>query len=58
MRSWITDAIAESCPDGANMKMMGKVMGALNKAHGGEFDNKDASVWVKEMLSSAQAPQA
>lgn len=39
------------CPDGPDKKLMGKVMGALNKAHGGEFDNKQASGWVKEALS-------
>ena len=49
-RAWIADAITEVCPDGPDKKMMGKVMGALNKAHGGEFDNKSASGWVKEML--------
>ena len=50
-RAWIAAAIAEVCPDGPDKKMMGKVMGALNKAHGGEFDNKSASGWVKEMLA-------
>ena len=52
VKAWIAEAIAEVCPDGPSMKLMGKVMGALNKAHGGEFDNKDASVWVKEMLNA------
>ena len=43
VRGWVAAAIAEVCPDGPNMKMMGKVMGAINKAHGGglkpEFSN-------------------
>lgn len=52
VRGWIAAAIAEACPDGPSMKLMGKVMGALNKAHGGEFDNKAASGWVREMLSA------
>ena len=51
VRGWISEAIVEQCPDGPDKKLMGKVMGALNKAHGGEFDNKDASGWVKEMLA-------
>lgn len=50
VRGWIQAAIAEVCPDGPDKKQMGKVMGALNKAHKGEFDNKEAGVWVKEML--------
>ena len=52
VRGWIAEAIAAECPDGPDKSKMGKVMGALNKAHGGEFDNKDASGWVKEMLSA------
>jgi len=51
VRGWIATAVAEVCPDGPDKKLMGKVMGALNKAHGGEFDNKQASGWVKEALS-------
>jgi len=50
VKGWISEAISEVCPNGPDKKMMGKVMGALNKAHGGEFDNKDASQWVREML--------
>ena len=42
VRVWIGEAIAEACPDGADKKMMGKVMGALMKAHKGEFDGKAA----------------
>jgi uncharacterized protein YqeY len=50
VRGWIAEAIAEACPDGPDKKLMGKVMGALMKAHKGEFDGKAANVWVKEML--------
>ena len=32
-------------------KLMGKVMGALMRAHKGEFDGKVANKWVGEMLS-------
>jgi len=52
VRGWIADAIAEVCPDGPDKKLMGKVMGALMKAHRGEFDGKEANKWVGEMLSS------
>ena len=52
VRGWIADAIAEACPGGADKKMMGKVMGALMKAHKGEFDGKEANVWVGEMLAA------
>ena len=30
-------------------------MGALMKAHKGEFDGKEANVWVGEMLTAAAA---
>ena len=52
VRVWIGEAIAEACPDGADKKMMGKVMGALMRAHKGEFDGKAANKWVGEMLAS------
>ena len=52
VRGWIADAIAEVCPAGPDKKLMGKVMGALMKAHKGEFDGKIANKWVGEMLSS------
>ena len=51
VRVWIGEAIAEACPDGADKKMMGKVMGALMKAHKGEFDGKEANKWVGDMLT-------
>jgi len=52
VRGWITDAIEQTCPDGPDKKLMGKVMGALMKAHKGEFDGKAANVWVKEALEA------
>ena len=58
VRVWIGEAIAEACPDGADKKMMGKVMGALMKAHKGEFDGKEANPWVNEMLAAAAAAAA
>ena len=58
VRVWIGEAIAEACPDGADKKMMGKVMGALMKAHKGEFDGKEANPWVNEMLAAAAAEAA
>ena len=58
VRVWIGEAIAEACPDGADKKMMGKVMGALMKAHKGEFDGKEANPWVVEMLAAAAAEAA
>ena len=51
VRGWIAEAIAEVCPDGPDKKLMGKVMGALMKAHKGEFDGKEANKWVGEMLT-------
>ena len=33
-----------------SMKMMGQIMGKLNKAHGGAFDGKVASEIVKRQL--------
>ena len=51
VRGWIDAAVAEACPDGPDKKLMGKVMGALMKAHKGEFDGKQANVWVKEALA-------
>ena len=51
VRAWIATAIEEACPDGPDKKLMGKVMGALMKAHKGEFDGKVANKWVAEMLS-------
>ena len=32
-----------------------QVMGALMKAHKGEFDGKEANPWVGEMLAAAAA---
>ena len=58
VRVWIGEAIAEACPDGADKKMMGKVMGALRKAHKGEFDGKEANPWVNGMLAAAAAEAA
>ena len=55
VRIWIADAIREACPDGADKKLMGKVMGALMKAHKGEFDGKEANPWVAQMLAEAAA---
>ena len=51
VRGWIATAIEEACPNGPDKKLMGKVMGALMKAHKGEFDGKEANKWVGEMLS-------
>ena len=53
VRGWIATAIEEACPDGPDKKLMGKVMGALMKAHKGEFDGKVANKWVGEMLMAA-----
>eukprot|EP00966_Prymnesium_polylepis_P326920 7382795-Prymnesium_polylepis.1 len=53
VRGWIAEAVAEACPDGPDKKLMGRVMGALMKAHKGEFDGKRANVWVKEALEAA-----
>ena len=53
VRGWIADAVSEACPDGPDKKLMGKVMGALMKAHKGEFDGKQANHWVKEALAGA-----
>jgi hypothetical protein len=50
VRGWITDAITVTCPDGPDKSKMGQVMGALMKAHKGEFDGKEANKWVAEML--------
>lgn len=55
VRGWIAVAIEEACPDGADKKLMGKVMGALMKAHKGEFDGKEANPWVSQMLAEAAA---
>ena len=52
VRGWIATAIEEACPDGPDKKLMGKVMGALMKAHKGEFDGKVANKWVGEMLAA------
>ena len=51
VRGWIATAIEEACPDGPDKKLMGKVMGALMKAHKGEFDGKVANKWVGEMAA-------
>lgn len=48
LRGWIQEAIAATGAAGA--KDMGKVMGALNGAHKGEFDGKAASGLVKALL--------
>jgi len=50
VRGWIADAIVVACPDGPDKSKMGQVMGALMKAHKGEFDGKQANKWVAEML--------
>ncbi|KAL1512209.1 hypothetical protein AB1Y20_005472 [Prymnesium parvum] len=52
VRRWIDEAVKEACPEGPDKKLMGKVMGALMKAHKGEFDGKQANVWVKEALEA------
>ena len=52
VRGWIDEAVKVACPDGPDKKLMGKVMGALMKAHKGEFDGKRANVWVKEALEA------
>lgn len=48
-RAWIADAIAEV--GATSVKEMGKVMGALTKAHGDVVDKGLASRLVKELLS-------
>lgn len=45
------DEIVATVPE-KSMKVMGAVMGQLNKAHGGLFNGKMAAVIVKKVLSS------
>lgn len=47
-RAWISAAIAET--GASSVKEMGKVMGALSKAHGDAVDKGLASRLVKELL--------
>ena len=47
----IAEAITSVCGDTPDKSKMGQVMGALMKAHRGEFDGKVANGWVKDMLS-------
>ena len=52
VREWISEAIAAVCPDGPDKRQMGKVMGALMKAHKGEFEGKVANKRDTEMTTA------
>jgi hypothetical protein len=50
VRGWVAEAVAATGASGPSD--MGKVMGALMKAHKGEFDGKLGNQLVREALSS------
>jgi uncharacterized protein YqeY len=51
MREWVVQAIAAA--GAATQKDLGKVMGALNGAHRGQFDGKAANTLIRELLPPA-----